>query len=88
MQWTGPRAAFRSNRPDPVPKLNGEYHPNTAPATQRWDAMLAYEQARWTLRFNLKNIFDQTDYAAIYDNGSFLVPGGRRSVVVSADYRF
>ena len=88
VQWTGPRAAFRSNRPDPVPKLNGEYHPNTAPATQRWDAMLAYEQARWTLRFNLKNIFDQTDYAAIYDNGSFLVPGGRRSVVVSADYRF
>ena len=88
VQWTGARQAFRANRATPVPTLNGEYHPNTAPATQRWDAMLAYEQARWTVRVNLKNVFDQTDYAAIYDNGSFLVPSGRRSVVVSADYHF
>jgi len=88
VQWTGARQAFRANRATPVPTLNGQYHPNTAPATQRWDAMLAYEQTRWTLRMNLKNVFDQTDYAAIYDNGSFLVPGGRRSVVLGADYHF
>ena len=85
---SGPRDAFRSNRATPAPMLNGVYHPNQAPATVRWDAMAAYEQANWTLRINIRNLLDQRDYDAVYENGAFLVPGGRRSVIVTADYRF
>ncbi|MDA8255498.1 MAG: TonB-dependent receptor [Betaproteobacteria bacterium] len=32
---------------------------NTAPAYTRWDAMAAYEAKDWTLRVNIKNLFDR-----------------------------
>jgi catecholate siderophore receptor len=72
----------------PVPTLNGAYHPNTAPAYTRWDAMASYEQAKWTVRLNVKNVFDQLYYDAIYDNGGFAVPGPRRTVIATAEYKF
>ena len=58
-----------------MPTLDGAYYPNTAPAYARWDAMVAYEQKNWTLRLNVKNLFDKLYYDAVYDNGGFTVPG-------------
>ncbi len=71
-----------------VPTLNGVYHPNTAPAYVRWDAMAAYELTKWTLRLNIKNVFNKTYYDAVYDNGSFTVPGPRRTAIMTAEYKF
>jgi catecholate siderophore receptor len=53
---------------------------NTAPAYARWDAMASYEAKDWTLRLNVKNIFDRLYWDAIYDNGGFATPAhGARS---------
>ena len=95
-QWTvaggveakGERNAVNPSGVGAVPTLNGEYHPNTAPAYVRWDAMLAYEINQWKLQLNIKNLFDTLYYDAIYDNGGFTVPGTRRSATVTAEYRF
>lgn len=76
-----PTAAF--------PTLGGAaFQPNTAPSYVRWDAMVAYEQKDWTLRLNLKNLFDKLYYDSLYDNGGFTVPGIRRSATLTAEYKF
>ena len=84
----GDRQAVNPSGSGPVPTLNGTYYPNTAPAFTRWDAMLAYEQSKWTIRLNIKNLFDKVYYDAVYDNGGFTVPGTRRSAMVTASYKF
>lgn len=71
-----------------APTLDGLYHPNTAPSYARWDAMVTYEQARWTLRLNVKNVFDKVYFDAVYDNGGFVVPGARRQAILTAEYKF
>ena len=71
-----------------MPTLNGVYYPNTAPSYVRWDAMAAYEQKNWTLRLNVKNLFDKLYYDAVYDNGGFTVPGTRRTVIMTAEFKF
>ncbi len=68
--------------------VNGEFDPNTAPAYVRWDAMLSYENASWEARLNLRNMFDEVYFDALYDNGGFAVPGTRRSLVLTAEYKF
>ena len=68
--------------------LDGVYTPNTAPAYVRWDAMAMYEAKSWTLRVNLKNLFDTVYYDSIYDNGGFTVPGTRRAVTATVEYKF
>lgn len=88
MEAKGERNAVNPSGAGPVPTLNGAYYPNTAPAYVRWDAMLAYELNQWKVQFNIKNLFDQLYYDAVYDNGGFTVPGVRRSATVSAEYRF
>ncbi|RFO98313.1 TonB-dependent siderophore receptor [Rhodoferax lacus] len=95
-QWTvaggveakGERNAVNPSSALAVPTLNGAYHPNIAPSYVRWDAMVAYEINQWKLQFNIKNLFDQLYFDAVYDNGGFTVPGVRRSATVSAEYRF
>lgn len=95
-QWTvaggvetkGERNAANPSGAGAVPTLNGEYHPNTAPAYVRWDAMVAYEINQWKVQLNIKNLFDQLYYDSVYDNGGFTVPGVRRSATVTAEYRF
>ncbi len=84
------RLAFNpSNRVQAdVPTLNGAYHPNTAPAYHRVDAMLSYEQPRWALKLNVKNVFDKLYYDAVYDNGGFTVPGTRRTVILTAELKY
>ncbi len=84
----GERQAFNPSGAAAVPTLNGVYQPNTAPAYVRWDAMVKYEYRKWMLRLNIKNVFDKTYYDAVYDNGAFVVPGPRRSAVVTGEYKF
>ncbi|MBS0553959.1 MAG: TonB-dependent receptor, partial [Proteobacteria bacterium] len=68
--------------------VNGDFKPNTAPAYARWDAMLAYEQPKWVARLNVKNLFDKVYYDQVYDNGGFTVPGTRRTVILTGEYKF
>lgn len=84
----GDRQGFNPSGAGAVPTLNGTYHPNTAPAYTRWDAMLAYEQPKWALRLNVKNLFDKLYYDAIYDNGPFTIPGTRRTVILTTELKF
>lgn len=70
-----------------VPTLNGSYYPNTAPAYVRYDAMTEYTKDQWTVRVNLKNVFDTIYYDAIYDNGGFTIPGPRRTAIVTVEYK-
>ena len=88
VELKGERQAFNPSGAGAVPTLNGVYQPNTAPSYIRWDAMVKYEYQAWTIRLNIKNLFDKTYYDAIYDNGAFVVPGIRRSAVVTAAYKF
>lgn len=84
----GDRDAFNPSGAGAVPTLNGVYHPNTAPAYVRWDAMASYELAQWTFRVNVKNLFDKLYYDSVYDNGAFTVPGTRRTVITTAEFKF
>lgn len=86
----GDRYAYVPSGAGAVPTLPGSaaFHPNTAPAYARWDAMLAYEQKTWSVKLNIQNLFDKLYYDAVYDNGGFTVPGTRRKFIVTTDYRF
>jgi catecholate siderophore receptor len=82
------REAFNPSSSAPIPTLNGEYHPNTVPAYVRADFMASYEQAKWTVRFNVKNLFDTLYYDAVYDSGGFAVPGTKRTLSLTTEYKF
>lgn len=86
----GKRYGYSPTGTGPIPTLPGEtkFHPNTAPAYMRWDAMIAYEQPKWAMRLNVHNVFNTTYYDAIYDNGPFTIPGQRRRVIMTAEYKF
>ena len=68
--------------------VNGEFLPNTLSGYARVDAMLAYEEKKWAVRLNVKNLLDKTYYDAIYDNGGFSVPGNRRQGIITTEYKF
>ncbi|HQN65870.1 MAG TPA: TonB-dependent receptor [Methylophilus sp.] len=68
--------------------VNGKFKPNTLPGYTRWDAMLAYEHQKWTVRMNVKNLFNKEYYDALYDNGGFSVPGNKRQAIVTTEFRF
>jgi catecholate siderophore receptor len=70
------------------PFVNGKFSPNVAPSYTRWDAMLAYEQPSYTVRMNVRNLFDKVYYDAIYENGGFVVPGTDRAVILTAEFKF
>ncbi len=84
----GDRLAFNPSGAGAVPTLNGVYQPNTAPSYARWDAMVAYNVQRWTVRLNVRNLFDKVYYDAVYDSGGFTIPGVRRTALVTTEYRF
>ncbi|MFM9913226.1 MAG: TonB-dependent receptor domain-containing protein [Methylophilaceae bacterium] len=67
---------------------DGTFNPNRAPGYARWDAMLAYEEQKWAVRLNVKNVFDKQYYDALYDNGAFVVPGNGRTAILSAEFKF
>jgi catecholate siderophore receptor len=66
----------------------GNFDPNTAPGYTRVDAMLAYEEREWAVQLNVKNVLDKLYYDAIYDNGSFVVPGNGRTAIVTTEFKF
>ncbi len=85
----GDRQAANPSGTGAVPTLNGAYYPNTAPSYVRWDAMVEFEPTnKWLYRLNVKNLFDKVYYDAVYDNGTFTVPGPRRTVTMTAEYKF
>jgi len=85
----GDRQAVNPSGTGAVPTLNGVYYPNTAPSYVRWDAMVEFEPTnKWLYRVNVKNLFDKVYYESVYDNGGFAVPGPRRTVTLTAEYKF
>ena len=86
----GERYGYNPSGAGAIPTLsNGTaFHPNTAPAYVRWDALLAYEQRTYALALNVQNLFDTVYYDALYDNGGFAVPGQGRRLIVSGEYKF
>jgi catecholate siderophore receptor len=84
----GDRQAVNPSGAGAVPTLNGVYYPNTAPSYARWDAMASWEQKNWTLRLNVKNVFDTLYWDSVYDNGGFTIPGTRRSLILTGEFKF
>jgi catecholate siderophore receptor len=56
------------------------------PAYAKWDAMLAYEQGRYTVRLNLFNLFDEIYYTGLYTGHA--IPGVTRSAQLTLDVKF
>lgn len=67
---------------------NGHFNPNAAPGYARVDLMASYEQPKWAVRMNIKNLLDKTYYDAVYDNGGLVVPGNRRQAIITTEYKF
>lgn len=65
-----------------------EFSPNTLPGYVRLDSMLAYEEKKWAVKLNVKNLLDKVYYDAIYDNGGFSVPGNSRTVILTTELKF
>jgi len=86
----GERYGYNPSGTGAIPTLPGssKFNPNTAPAYARWDLMLSYEQPRWSARLNVKNLFNQLYYDALYDNGVFTVPGTRRIAILTGELKF
>ena len=61
---------------------------NVAPGYQRWDAMASYEQAKYLVKLNVLNLFDQRYYESVYENGGHVVPGTSRAAQVTVEYKF
>ncbi len=66
----------------------GGFHPNYAPGYARVDAMVAYEQPKWAVRMNVKNLLDKEYYDAVYDNGGLVTPGNGRQAIVTTEFKF
>ena len=53
-----------------------------------WGFALERPWRDWSLRLNVQNLTDRVYYDALYDNGGFGVPGTRRRVLLTAQYKF
>lgn len=86
----GDRYGYQPSSSGPIPTLPGEtdFHPNTAPAYERLDAMVAYEQRKWGVRLNVQNLANKVYYDSIYDNGGFTVPGTKRKAILTGELKF
>lgn len=79
---------YKSKRYGGAPTGTAAFNPNWVPSYTRWDAMVAYEQPKYTVKFNVQNVFDKLYYDALYDNGGFTVPGQARRFILSTEYKF
>lgn len=84
----GGGAEFKSKRYGGAPTGTAAFNPNWVPSYTRWDAMLSYDQPKYSVKLNVQNIFDKLYYDALYDNGGFTVPGQARRVILSTEYKF
>ncbi|MBN8477037.1 TonB-dependent receptor [Sulfuritalea sp.] len=82
------RYAYSPTGAFPVVTGGTTFAANTAPAYARWDAMASYEAKDWAVRLNVKNIFDRLYWDAVYDNGGFAIPGPRRSIILTGEFKF
>lgn len=79
---------YKSKRYGGAPTGTAAFNPNWVPSYTRWDAMLAYEQPKYTVKLNVQNVFDKLYYDAIYDNGGFTYVGQPRRIILSTEYKF
>ena len=84
----GGGAEFKSKRYGGAPTGTVAFNPNYVPSYTRWDAMVAYDQPKYSVKLNIQNLFDKLYYDALYDNGGFTVPGQARRVILSTEYKF
>lgn len=84
----GGGAEFKSKRYGGAPTGSAAFNPNWVSSYTRWDAMVAYEQPKYSVKLNVQNIFDKLYYDALYDNGGFTVPGQARRFILSTEYKF
>ncbi|BBP01302.1 TonB-dependent receptor [Sulfuriferula nivalis] len=64
------------------------FNPNTISGYVRWDAMVAYEQKKYTIRLNIQNLFNTVYYDSLYVNGGFTTPGTNRKFLLMGEYKF
>ncbi len=79
---------YKSKRYGGAPTGTAAFNPNWVPSYTRWDAMVAYEQPKYTVKINVQNLFDKLYYDAIYDNGGFTYVGQPRRFIVSTEFKF
>ncbi|AJP48634.1 TonB-dependent receptor [Rugosibacter aromaticivorans] len=86
----GERLGYNPSGAGAIPTLPGSttFHPNTLSSYTRWDAMVAYEREKWTLRLNVRNVFDKIYYDSFYENGGFATPGTRRAAILTGEIKF
>jgi catecholate siderophore receptor len=68
--------------------VGGHFNPNSAPGYARVDLMASYEQPKWAVRLNVKNLLNKEYYDAVYDNGGLVTPGNKRQAIVTTEYKF
>jgi catecholate siderophore receptor len=61
---------------------------NQVPAYARVDAMLQYDIKDYSLKLNVMNLLNTTNYESVYVNGGFAIPGTLRSYQMQAVVRF
>jgi catecholate siderophore receptor len=61
---------------------------NQVPAYARVDAMLQYDIKEYSLKLNVMNLLNTTNYESVYVNGGFAIPGTLRSYQLQAVVRF
>lgn len=88
LEAKGQRTAYNPNTTSNALFATGSFKPNYAPGYARVDAMVAYEQPKWAVRLNVKNLLDKEYYDAVYDNGGLVTPGNRRQAIVTTEYKF
>ncbi|MBF4992179.1 TonB-dependent siderophore receptor [Methylophilus sp. QUAN] len=66
----------------------GVFDPNKAPGYARVDLMATYEQPKWAVRLNVKNLLNKVYYDAVYDNGGLVTPGNGRQAIITTEYKF
>lgn len=85
----GERYAYQPSATDASASFtNGHFNPNSAPGYARVDLMASYEQPKWAVRLNVKNLLNKEYYDAVYDNGSLVTPGNKRQAILTTEYKF
>jgi len=85
----GERYAYNPSATDASASFtNGRFNPNAAPGYARVDMMAAYEQPKWAVRLNVKNLLNKEYYDAVYDNGGLVTPGNKRQAIITTEYKF
>lgn len=57
-----------------------------APKYLRWDALVAYEQRSYEVRFNVFNLFSEDYYEGVYQG--HVVPGTKRVLYLTTEFKF